>query len=124
MTPLLNKLQGKWLPTQLIQNGKPLQDEYLGFGSRTFAGTETKVVFGGQTMLHARMRVDESQSPVTVDYLSLAKSTSGQISLGVLDWVGDEVRISMSTPGQPRPSDFSCESGSGRTLSQWKRAAT
>jgi uncharacterized protein (TIGR03067 family) len=121
ISPLLTRLQGEWLPTQLVQNGQPMQDAYLSFGSRSFAGNETKVVFGGQTMLHAKMRVDESQLPTAVDYLSIGKSADGQISLGLMDWTGDDVRICMSAPGQPRPTDFSCEPGSGRTLSRWKR---
>ncbi|HTG74127.1 MAG TPA: TIGR03067 domain-containing protein [Terriglobia bacterium] len=121
MTPLLSKLQGEWIPTQLIQNGQPMQTEFLPFGSRSFAGNETKVVFGGQIMLHAKMRIDESRSPIAVDYLDVGKSSTGQISLGIMDWTGDEVWVCMSAPGQPRAVDFSCEPASGRTLSVWKR---
>jgi uncharacterized protein (TIGR03067 family) len=121
MTPLLEKLQGEWIPTQLIQNGQPMQAEVLLFGSRSFAGNETRVVFGGQIMLHAKMRTDESQSPVPVDYLNVGKLSNGQISFGILDWIGDEIRICMAASGQARPTDFSCEPGSGRTLSIWKR---
>jgi uncharacterized protein (TIGR03067 family) len=121
MTPLFASLQGEWIPTQLVQNGQPMEQAWLSFGSRSFAVNETKVVFGGQVMLHAKMRIDESQSPIAVDYLSVAKSSRGQVSLGVLDWIGDELRICMSAAGRPRPADFSCEPGSGRTLSRWKR---
>jgi uncharacterized protein (TIGR03067 family) len=121
MTPLLAKLQGEWIPTQLVQNGQPLQDSFLPFGSRSFADNETKVVFGGQIMLHAKMRIDDSQSPIAVDYLNVGKSANGQVSLGIMDWIGDEVRICMSAPGQPRPDRFTCGPGSGRTLSVWKR---
>jgi uncharacterized protein (TIGR03067 family) len=121
MTPLLAKLQGEWIPMQLVQNGQQMEDTFLPFGLRSFVGNETKVIFGGQTMLHAKMRIDESQSPIAVDYLNIGKSSNGQVSLGIMDWSGDLVRICMSVPGQPRPSDFSCETESGRTLSLWKR---
>jgi uncharacterized protein (TIGR03067 family) len=121
MTPLLAKLQGEWIPTQLVQNGQAMQDGFLAFGSRSFTGNETKVVFGGQVMLHAKLRIDESQSPIAVDYLNVGKSSTGQVTLGVMEWVGDEVRVCMSGPSQSRPVDFSCEPGSGRTLSRWKR---
>jgi uncharacterized protein (TIGR03067 family) len=121
MTPLLATLQGEWIPTELVQNGQPMEKAWLSFGLRTFAGNETKVVFGGQVQLHAKMRIDESQSPMALDYLYVGKSSRGQITLGVMDWVGDEVRMCMAGPGKSRPADFSCEPGSGRTLSRWKR---
>jgi uncharacterized protein (TIGR03067 family) len=121
MSPLLEKLQGEWLPTQLVQNGQALEAMMLAFGSRTFSRNETKVVFGGQVMLHAKMRVDEAHSPVRIDYLNLHRSSVGTVSLGILDWVGDEVRICMSAAGQPRASDFTSDAGSGRTLSSWRR---
>src|SRR5262245_63200784 len=124
MTPLLTKLQGEWSPTQLVQNGQLMQDTFLPFGSRSFAGNETKVVFGGQTMLHAKMRIDESRSPIAVDYLNIGKSSNGQVSLGIMEWSGEQVRICMSAPGQSRATDFSSEPGSGRTLSVWKRKPT
>jgi uncharacterized protein (TIGR03067 family) len=93
----------------------------LAFGSRSFTRNETKVVFGGQVMLHAKMRVDESHSPVRIDYLNLHRSSAGTVSLGILEWAGDEVRICMAAASQPRPLDFTSDPGSGRTLSSWKR---
>ena len=36
---------------------------------------------------------------------------------------GHEAVYCMGAPGAPRPSDFSCDTGSGRTLSRWKRKA-
>lgn len=120
MTPLLERLQGEWLPVSLVTSGQPLQDAFLGYGSRTQTGNETKVVFGGQTMVHALMRLDESASPIAIDYLNIGKGARA-VSLGILDWVGDDMRVCMAKPGDPRPSDFSCDAGSGRTLSRWKR---
>ena len=120
MTPLLERLQGEWLPVSLVTSGKPLARAMLGYGGRTQVGNETKVVFGGQTMVHALMRLNASTSPIEIDYLNIGKGAR-TVSLGILDWMGDEVRISMASAGAPRPADFSCDAGSGRTLSQWKR---
>jgi uncharacterized protein (TIGR03067 family) len=121
VTPLLAGLQGEWIPAQLIQNGGALPEMMLAIGSRSFIGNETKVVFGGQVMVHAKVRIDDSQSPIAVDYLNVGEFSTGQISCGIMEWLEDEVRFCMSGPGQPRPLDFSCEPGSGRTLSRWKR---
>jgi uncharacterized protein (TIGR03067 family) len=121
MTPALARLQGEWLPVQLIHNGQPLADMLLPMGSRTTTGNEMKVVFGGQVQAHARMRIDDSRSPITIDYLNIGRASKGKISLGIMRWIGDEVEICMSGPGQPRASDFTCDRGSNRTLSSWRR---
>jgi hypothetical protein len=84
------------------------------------AGNEVKVVFGGQVMVHAKVRIHESAMPIAVDYLNLDGSKAGTVSRGIMDWVGDEVRFLMAGPGQPRPAQFGIPPGTG-TLSQWRR---
>jgi uncharacterized protein (TIGR03067 family) len=121
MTQTLARLQGEWLPLQLIHNGQPLAETFLPMGSRITTGNEMKVVFGGQVQVHARMRIDDSKSPALIDYLNIGRASKGQISLGLMRWVGVEVEICMSAPGQPRASDFTCNKGSKRTLSRWRK---
>ena len=118
-SPLLDRLQGEWVPVSLVTSGSALGPDMLSYVSRTQIGNETKVVAGGQTMVHALFRVDESQSPIAIDYLNVKGSKIA--SLGVLDWVGDDMRICMARAGDPRPADFTCAPRSGRTLSQWTR---
>lgn len=120
MTPLLRRLEGEWVPVQLVMNGKPMPDQWLAFGSRTAVGNEVKVVFGGQTMVHAKVRIDESATPTAVDYLSLSGGQAGTVSRGIMEWAGDEVRFLMAPPGQPRPADFNAPAPAW-TLSQWRR---
>jgi hypothetical protein len=71
-------------------------------------------------MAHAKMRIDERASPMAVDYLNLSGGQKGRVSLGIMDWVGDEARFLIAAPDQPRPSTFDAP-GRGQTLSQWKR---
>jgi hypothetical protein len=56
-----------------------------------------------------------------VDYYNLIGKTKGSISRGLFRWDGDEAVFCIAAPGAPRPSDFTCDAGSGRTLSRWKR---
>jgi uncharacterized protein (TIGR03067 family) len=121
ITPILQQLQGEWVPLELVTSGKPLQASYLPFGSRIHSGAETKVVFGGQTMVHAKVRFQEAATPIEVDYFNLAGKAKGTISLGLFRWDGDEAVFCMAAPGAPRPADFTCTKESGRTLSRWKR---
>jgi uncharacterized protein (TIGR03067 family) len=120
MTPLLRRLEGDWVPVELVKDGKPLPAGWLAFGSRTATGNEVKVVFGGQTMVHAKVRVDERATPMAVDYLNLAGAQAGTVSHGIMEWVGDEVRFLMAGPGEPRPADFSTVSPDA-TRSRWRR---
>jgi uncharacterized protein (TIGR03067 family) len=121
ITPELAELQGEWLPIELVTSGQPLAANFLPYGSRTFTGAETKVVFGGQTMVHAKVKINASVSPIEVDYLNLASSKRGSISRGLMKWTADEVVFCMGAPGAARADDFTCAKGSGRTLSRWKR---
>ncbi|HTX33834.1 MAG TPA: TIGR03067 domain-containing protein [Bryobacteraceae bacterium] len=121
LTPTLQRLQGEWLPLELITSGTPLQANWLPFGSRTNFGIETKVVFGGQTQVHAKVRFHESASPLEVDYYNLLGKAKGTLSLGLFRWDGEEAVYCMAAPGAPRPSDFTCDKGSGRIFSRWKR---
>jgi len=119
MTPLMKRLEGEWAAVELNQNGTPMPPEWLSFGSRTTTGNETKVVFGGQVMVHAKMRIDETATPIAVDYLNLAGGQKGRVSLGILECGGDECRFLMAAPDQPRPATFS--TGAGLTLSRWRK---
>ncbi|HEX6463653.1 MAG TPA: TIGR03067 domain-containing protein, partial [Vicinamibacterales bacterium] len=120
MTPMMRRLEGEWAPVELVMDGKPMPDEWLAYGSRTMTGNEMKVVFGGQTMAHARVRIDERASPIAVEYLNLHGSVKGAVSLGIMEWIGDEVRFLMAAPGEPRPRDFAALSRTA-TLSRWRK---
>jgi len=121
MTPLLRSLEGEWAAMELVMDGEPMRAEWLAFGSRQTVGNEMKVIFNGQTMSHARMKIDESATPMAVDYLNLSGKSKGTVGLGIMDWVGDEVRFLIAVPGLPRPTAFTGFSPKGHTLSRWKR---
>jgi uncharacterized protein (TIGR03067 family) len=121
VTPTIQKLTGEWAPLELVTSGKPLEAAYLPFGFRSNSGAETKVVFGGQTMVHAKIRFNEAAIPIQVDYLHLAGKGKGSISHGLFRWDGEEAVYCMAAPGSPRPSDFTCDLGSGRIFSRWRR---
>jgi len=122
LTPLYERLQGKWSAVELVTDGKPMPAQWLPHGSRTMTGNEVKVVFGGQTMVHARVRIDERASPIAVDYYNLLGKQKGTVTYGIMEWLpGGDVRFLMAPPGAPRPSAFADVPPTG-TLSRWRRA--
>jgi uncharacterized protein (TIGR03067 family) len=121
MTPMMRSLEGDWLPVQLVMDGQDFPADWLAFGSRTATNGEMKVIFNGQVMAHAKVKLDEGTRPIAVDYLNMSGSSRGKISLGILEWKGNNPRFLIAAPGQQRPKDFAVKPAKGLTLSEWKR---
>jgi uncharacterized protein (TIGR03067 family) len=119
-TSTMKRLQGKWTAVKLVLDGKELPAMMLTTGLRTTTQNQVKISFGGQLMIDALVRIDESTDPIAVDYYNLHGTTKGTVQQGIMRWVGDDVCLNMAAPDQPRPTDFDCPVGSGRTLSQWR----
>jgi uncharacterized protein (TIGR03067 family) len=120
-SPTLSRLQGEWTCTQLVINGKKMPAMMLKSGIRVAKQNEIKISFGGQVIIQALVRIDESKDPMQVDYYNLHGAAKGQVQYGIMKWIADEACFCMAEPGKPRPGDFECTAGSGRTLSQWKK---
>lgn len=116
LTAIYERLQGEWAAVELVTNGKRLPDNYLAHAKRTMTGNETKVIVGGQTMVHAKVRIDDSQTPVAIDYFNLLAKGRGTVTHGIMELAG-EARFLMAPAGSPRPTAFT-DPG---TLSRWRR---
>lgn len=120
-SPTLTRLQGDWAPVKIVRDGQELPKMMLRTGLRSASKNEVKITFGGQTMIHALVKLDEPSDPVHVDYYNLDGACKSAIQHGLLKWIGDDACFCMAAPGQPRPDDFTCHLESGRTFSQWQR---
>jgi uncharacterized protein (TIGR03067 family) len=118
--PTLTTLQGEWTAVKIVRDGQELPQMMLRSGLRSANKNDVHISFGGQTMIHALVRLDECTDPIHVDYYNLDGACKGAVQLGLLKWIGDDACFCMAGPGQPRPIDFTCPSGSGRTFSQWR----
>src|SRR3954471_7951080 len=67
-SPALTKLQGEWAAVKIVRDGQELPSMMLRTGLRTAAKNEVKISFGGQTMIHALVRINENADPMHVDY--------------------------------------------------------
>ncbi len=119
-SPTLTKLQGEWGAVRINRDGQQLPKMLLWTARRSASGNEVKITLGGQTIIHALVKINESTEPVQVDYWSIASACPGAIQLGLFKWDGGEACFCMGAPGGPRPDDFSASAGSGRTFSQWR----
>jgi uncharacterized protein (TIGR03067 family) len=119
-SPTLTRLQGEWSSEKLVRDGQELPEMIRKTGRRVAKENEITISFGGQVMVHVLVRIDERQNPVHVDYFNLAGSAKGAIQHGIMEWRESDACFCMASPGKPRPTDFECPAGSGRTLSRWR----
>jgi uncharacterized protein (TIGR03067 family) len=119
-SPTLTKLQGEWEPVKILRDGQNLPSMMLRTGLRTAAKNEVRILFGGQMMIHALVRINEHADPMHVDYYNLDGMCKGLVQHGLFKWSGNEACFCMAAPGNVRPDDFTSASGSGRTFSQWR----
>jgi uncharacterized protein (TIGR03067 family) len=114
-------LQGEWTAKEIIANGEGLPAFMLRTARRRAEKNEIVISFGGRTMIHALVKIDETQRPIAIDYLHLDGATKGTRQHGIFQWEEKVACFCMSAPGQPRPGEFTSPPGSGRTLSRWQR---
>ncbi len=115
------RLEGQWTAVKIVRDGQELPPVIVRTGIRTAEKNEVKIRIGGQTMVHALVRLDESADPMRLDYYNVDGACKGTIQHGLLKWIGEEACFCMAAPGRPGPTDFTSPPGSGRTLSQWRR---
>lgn len=117
----LAQLQGEWLMVSGSADGQPMPDEMRKQMKRVCKGDETTTTMGGQMFIKAKITIDPSQKPKTIDYQMTDGFTKGKKQLGIYEVDGDTFKSCFGKPGAERPTDFSSKPGDGRTLSVWKR---
>lgn len=118
---LLTQLAGEWVAEEIVRDGQLLPGMMLKTARRMARANEVTIRVGGMTIIHARVRLDESSSPIGIDYLHLSGASQGAVQHGIMEWRGETVRFCMGGVGKARPTTFTSEPGSGTTLSAWKR---
>lgn len=116
----LSRLQGEWSAVNVVRDGMTLPPMMCNAGRRSATKNQLRISFGGNVMIDALVRIDESAKPMAVDYYNTGGDVRGTVQHGIMKWVGDNACFCMAAPGDPRPSDFECPKGSGRTLSEWR----
>jgi uncharacterized protein (TIGR03067 family) len=119
-SPTLKRLQGEWTAVKLVRDGQEVPGMMVKTGRRSAQRNEIKIFFGGQVIIHALVRIEESAAPIRIDYYNLAGPGKGTIQEGIMEWRDGDACFCMAAPGQARPADFTCGLGSGRILSQWR----
>ena len=118
------QLQGEWSMVSGSADGQPMPDEMRQQMKRVCKGDETTTTMGERVFIKAKITIDPSKKPKTIDYQMTDGFTKGKTQLGVYEVDGDIFKSCFGKPGAERPADFTSKAGDGRTLSVWKREKT
>ena len=114
-------LQGEWSMVSGSADGQPMPTQMLNQMKRICKGNEATITKAGRTFFKAKITIDPSKTPKTIDYEMTEGFTKGKKQLGIYELDGDTFKSCFAKPGAERPSDFSSKPGDGRTVSAWKR---
>jgi len=115
------QLQGEWSMVSGTADGQPMPEEMRKQMKRVCKGDEIAVTAGGQIFIRAKVSIDPSRKPRTIDYEMTDGFTKGKKQLGIYELDGDTFKSCFGAPGAERPKDFTSQPGDKRTSSVWKR---
>ena len=118
----LAQLQGEWTMVSGSANGESMPEEMRKGMKRLCKGDEITVMMGENVFLKAKLTLDPSKKPKTIDYEMTEGYTKGKKQLGIYEINGDTFKACFNSPGAERPTEF--KSGDGLTFSEWKRKKT
>lgn len=117
----LAALQGEWSMVSGSADGQPMPDNLRTQMKRICKGDETSVTMDGQPFFRAKISLDPTKKPKTIDYAVTEGSNKGKTQLGIYELDGDTLKSCFAAPGAERPTDFTGKEGEHRTVSIWKR---
>jgi len=117
----LAALHGEWSMVSGSADGQPMPDDMRKLMKRVCNGDETAVTMNGQVFMKAKITINPSKKPSTIDYHVTEGLTKGKTQLGIYELTEDGFKSCFAKPGAERPADFTSKPGEGRTLSVWKR---
>jgi uncharacterized protein (TIGR03067 family) len=115
------QLQGEWSMVSGVADGYSVPDTMLPNSKRVCKGDEITATVGGQLIMKAKITIDPSKKPKTIDYQVIDGPTKGKKHLGIYELEGYTFKSCFGAPGAGRPTDFTSKQGDGRTSSVWKR---
>ena len=104
-------LQGTWSMLSYIDEGAP--DPQFDKATQVFDGANYRVEKDGKVIRKGEFRLDASKSPRQIDLMPSIWPYKGKTLSGIYELTGDALHTCFPEPGQPRPTKFTSEKGSG-----------
>jgi uncharacterized protein (TIGR03067 family) len=118
----LDRQQGTWSVISFRREGRETPKEIGQTIIRVVEGDHVVWKRSGRTFAGTRIELDASKSPATIDVIPDGGPSRGKRILGIYKLDAEGVlMICMADADRPRPTEFSAEIGSNRTLMQFKK---
>jgi uncharacterized protein (TIGR03067 family) len=117
---LLQKLNGKWVPTEAVMNGEPVSREQLDTILLTIDGDKYTSRMGERTQ-KGTLSLDESKTPAAMDIKRTRSSGETQEIPAICELKGDTLRVCYALGTAARPAEFKSETDSGTLFVVYKR---
>jgi uncharacterized protein (TIGR03067 family) len=117
----LAKLEGEWSMVSGEREGQAIPEMYLKSGTRVFKDGVVTVKFGDMLLMTAKVTLDTSKLPKTIDYDVTDGMFKGKKQLGIYEFDGETAKFCFANPGEARPTSFKTNAGSGQTSTVWKK---
>lgn len=113
--------QGTWRASTSIYDGQEAPAEIVRSITRTVEKDHVVWKRDGKSFAGTRIELDPSRDPKAIDVIPDGGKDRGERVLGIYKLEKDRLTICMAAPGQPRPTGFKAEKGSGWTLRTFTR---
>ena len=117
----MSRLAGEWEMVYGERDGAMFSEGFLETAKRVMTGDEVTVSFSGQVMMKARIFVNTSTQPKSIDYSVLAGPLKGKHQFGIYDVDGTLMRSCFGGIGKDRPTQFTTVMGDECTFTVWKK---
>ncbi len=114
-------LQGEWEMVSGTVDGFSIPPTMTTGSKRVCKGDEVSVVVGGNEVMKAKVVVDPSKKPKTIDYQITEGANKGKTALGIYEVEDGYFKSCFAAPGADRPTEFKSKSGTLQTLTTWKK---
>ena len=115
------ELEGEWSMVSGKLSGESIDKRMLKSGRRVVEGCETSVFFGPQLYAKAKVTVEKTQAPFSIDYYNTAGPSAGQKQLGIYELKNGTLTLCLAPTGGARPEKFDSTPGDGKTFVVWRR---
>lgn len=115
------RLEGTWIGVLGLRDGKRIVDDEANEVRLTLSGDHYTLVRGEQAD-RGTCRIEPLADPKTIDVTITDGEFKGQTWRGIYEVIGDSQKVCLAPEGQPRPTAFLSEPGSGHVLWVFTRA--